>query len=503
MKAVKEKKTKNLTEHAFSGFIWMMMGSAAQVVLKIGVLAVLARLVSPQVFGVMSIAIMVVDFSKMFTHMGVGPALVQRQELEERHLTSGFSLSLAMGVFFALTLVLTAPFIASFFKMHELVDVLRVIAFVFLIDSFTLIAQALMQRNMRFKTAVAFEVVSYALGYGAVGIFLAYQGWGIWAMVSASLAQALLFTVLLVWAQPFPKRLGFDTDAIKDLLFFGGGFTIAKIGNYFATQGDNLVVGKTLGAGPLGIYGRAYQFMVMPAGLFGNALDRALFPAMAKVQDDKARLNKAFLTGVGLIALIAIPISFMIVFLAKEIVMILLGPKWLDVVIPFQILGASLLFRMSYKMSESLARATGAVYRRAWRQFVYAALVLGGSYVGHFWGLEGVALGVAIALVINFFLMAHLSLQLTNGLWVDFLGVHQYGLRVGIIVGAVGYGSVTLCRYLFTSDFLVLMGSAIGTLIPLAVVMYFAPRLVISDEQRELLDTLFLKKIRKKITRNA
>lgn len=503
MEAVKEKKTKNLTEHAFSGFIWMMMGSAAQVTLKIGVLAVLARLVSPQVFGVMSIAIMVVDFSKMFTHMGVGPALVQRLDLEERHLTSGFTLSLAMGVFFALVLVLTAPFLAVFFKMPELVDVLRVIALIFLIDSFTLIAQALMQRNMRFKMAVAFEVLSYALGYGAVGIFLAYQGWGIWALVCASLAQALLFTVLLVWAQPFPKRLGFDTNAIKDLLFFGGGFTIAKIGNYFATQGDNLVVGKTLGAGPLGIYGRAYQFMVMPAGLFGNALDRALFPAMAKVQDDKARLNKAFLTGVGLIALIAIPISFMIVFLAKEIVMILLGPKWLDVVVPFQILGASLLFRMSYKMSESLARATGAVYRRAWRQFIYAALVLGGSYVGHYWGLEGVAFGVAIALVINFFLMAHLSIQLTNGKWIDFLGVHQHGVRVGIIVGSIGYGAVTLCRYFFASDFLVLIGSAVTTAIPMAMVMYFAPRIIISNEQRELLDTLFLKKIKKKIAKNA
>lgn len=503
METSKEHKGKNLTEHAFSGFFWMMLGSAAQVVLKIGVLAVLARLVSPQVFGVMSIAILVVDFSKMFTHMGVGPALVQRQELEHRHLTSGFTLSLAMGVFFGIILVLTAPLLASFFKMPELKNVLPVIAVIFFIDSFTLIAQALMQRNLKFKKAIAFEVISYALGYGAVGIFLAYKGWGIWAMVSASVAQALLFAILLVWAQPFPKRLGFDKAAIKDLLFFGGGFTLAKIGNYFATQGDNLMVGKTLGASALGIYGRAYQFMVMPAGLFGNALDRALFPVMAKVQHDRARLGKAFLTGVGLIALIAIPLSFIIIFLAKEIVLILLGEKWLEVVLPFQILGGSLLFRMSYKMSESLARATGAVYRRAWRQFVYALLVLGGSYIGHFWGLPGVACGVAFALVINFFLMAHLSLQLTDVRWLDMFRVHKYGLLLGIFVAAVSFGCVTLFRYYFTSSLVILIGTGIGTGIPLALLVYFFPKLVLSDDLRELLNTLIVKKVKKKMTKHG
>jgi len=346
-------------------------------------------------------------------------------------------------------------------------------------------------------------VLSYALGYGAVGIFLAYQGWGVWALVCASLSQAILFAILLVWAQPFPKSLGFDLEAIKDLLFFGGGFTLAKIGNYFATQGDNLTVGKTLGASALGIYGRAYQFMVMPAGLFGNALDRALFPAMAKVQNDKNRLGKAYLTGVGLIALIAIPLSFMIVLLAKEIVMILLGDKWLDVVLPFQILGASLLFRMSYKMSESLARATGAVYRRAWRQFVYAALVLTGSYVGHFWGLPGVAIGVALALVVNFFLMAHLSLSLTDVKWVNMLQIHQYGIRLGILVAVLGYGFSLLFRYYFTSDIIVLVGTGVGTALPVLLLTYLFPKLILSDDFRELLQTLILKRVKKKMAKNG
>src|SRR5688572_32962820 len=100
---------KKLTERTLTGFLWMITGSGIQVGLKIGVLAVLARLITPREFGIVSMAIIAVDFSKMFSQMGVGPAIVQRKELENRHLTTGLTLSLMMGLFFAALLVLTSP----------------------------------------------------------------------------------------------------------------------------------------------------------------------------------------------------------------------------------------------------------------------------------------------------------------------------------------------------------------------------------------------------------
>ncbi len=479
------------------------MGSGVQVALKIGVLAILARLVTPKEFGVMGIAVTVIEFSKMFTHMGVGPAIVQRKELEQRHLTTGFTLSICMGAFFAIILTLFSPLLAVFFRMPELTQVLRVISLVFLIDSFTLIAQALMSRNMKFKISATIEVISYAVGYGAVGIILAYMGWGIWALVAANLSQAVLLMILLVFVQPFPKKLGYDLNAFKELIYFGGGMTLAKIGNYLATQGDNLVVGRTLGPTALGIYGRAYQFMVMPASLFGNALDKSLFPAMTKVQDDKPRLAKAYLTGVRVIALVAIPLSILIIFLAPEIVMILLGPAWTDSILPLQILACSLLFRMSYKMSDSLARATGAVYRRAWRQIIYAGCVLTGSYIGQFWGLYGVACGVALALIVNFLMMAHLSLQLTNARWSNILKAHTSGLILGIISAIMGYSVVNLCRAYSIPDFLTLIITAIGSISTLLFILIYFPHFIIDEDLKELYEKLILKKFKKIVSKNV
>lgn len=468
----------------------MISGIGIQVILKIGVLALLARMLSPVEFGLVGLAIVVVEFSKMLTHMGVGPAIVQRKDLEECHLTTGFTLSLLLGLGFAGILVLLAPLLADFFNMEGLAPVLRAISMIFLIDSLTLIGQALMQRNMKFRTIAAVELVSYAIGYGAVGVVLSYLGWGVWALVSAHLSQAVLQAVLVVCVQPFPKRPGFKLKAFKELIYFGGGFTLGRIANYLALQGDNLVIGRMLGAAALGIYGRAYQFMVMPATLFGNSLDRALFPAMAKVQEDKKKLGNAFLTGVGFIALLGIPLSVILFFLAPEIVMVLLGSKWTEVIVPFQILAFGMLFRMSYKISDTLVRATGAVYKRAWRQLIYATMVVLGSYIGQFWGLYGVACGVVFALITNFLMMAHLSIKLTGINWLNMVKAHGHGILIGLTSGITTYFLLTFCRQHLESSLLILIITSLGIGVQLVITTWCFPAIFIGEDQKALLNRL-------------
>src|SRR5687767_1250542 len=141
---------KSLTQKTFSGTLYLMSSGGIQVVLKIGVLAVLARLISPADFGLMGIAIVIVEFSKMFAQMGVGPCIVQRKELNDRLLSSAFTLSLLMGFLFAAVIVITAPLLESFFRMQGLHRVLQAVALAFVINAFTVTAQALLQRNMKF-----------------------------------------------------------------------------------------------------------------------------------------------------------------------------------------------------------------------------------------------------------------------------------------------------------------------------------------------------------------
>ena len=494
---------KSLTQQTFSGTLYLMSSGGVQVVLKIGVLAVLARLILPADFGLMGIALVVIEFSKLFSQMGVGPCIVQRRNLDDKLLSSAFSLSLLVGLLFSGLLVLTAPVIEFFFRMTGLTTVLRYVSIVFLVNAITVTAQALLQRAMKFRVIAGIEVVSYAAGYGIAGIALAYMGYGIWALVAANLAQAVLAAALYLIAQPFPKKLSLHLPSCRELLYFGFGFTLSKICNFLAIQGDNLVVGRTLGAVALGIYGRAYNFMVMPSSLFGNALDRSLFPAMARVQDNRSQLARAYLSGTGLIALIALPVSILMVLLAPEIIMVLLGPAWMAAVDPFRILACSLLFRMSYKMSDSLARATGAVYRRAWRQLVYATLVFIGAYIGHFWGLPGVAAAVAVALITNFLLMGQLAIQLTGISWQSLFKVHANGVVLAATTGIVCWLALSLCREFQLLPVFTLLLTIAAPCLLTAMLFRYQPQLLIRADQLKLMDKLVLKRFKKPLPQAA
>ncbi|HXE58331.1 MAG TPA: lipopolysaccharide biosynthesis protein [Gemmatimonadales bacterium] len=435
-----------LTHDAMRGMFWVAFGRGARALLQVAVLGVLARLLAPDDFGVVSAALVVIGFTAIFAQLGFGPALVQREELEPRHLRTAFTVSLLSGFALGGLLWLLAPAIAAFYRIDEVAPVMRALAWAFPLKGLAVVSESLLQRDLRFRYLANREVVSYALGYGLLGVALAMAGLGVWALVGAHMGQIALNTALLLLARRRGLRLGIDRRALGELAFFGGGFTAAKVGNYFALQGDNLVVGRWLGSAALGIYGRAYQLMAMPATLFGDVLDTVLFPAMARVQADPERLATAYRRGVALVALVMLPASAALVVWAPEVVHVMLGPQWSAVTLPFQVFACGLLFRTSYKMSDAIARATGAVYRRAWRQGVYASLVVGGAWVGQHWGVTGVAVGVFGALAVNFTMMAALSLSLARMSWRSFLVAHRPAMTLAVVVGGLAWGLARLLR---------------------------------------------------------
>lgn len=422
-----------------SGMLWMGGAALLRAVIQIVVLSILARLLTPSEFGVVGAALLVVAFSQLFSRLGVGQIVVQTKHLELRHTQTGFYLATAANLVMAGIVWLLAPWAAEFFGAEDVQPVLRALALLFPIRGVAIVAEAQVRRDLRFRLLATTETTSLALGYAPVGIVAALNGFGVWALVAAQLAQATLQSAMLLLAhspslRPFPDR-----RTVQEFTGLGGGFTAGSVANYAATQGDNVLVGHLLGPADLGLYGRAYQMMAMPANLFGDVLDVVLFPAMARVQDSRRTLGKAYRRGVAAVALVTAPASITLAALGEELVHVLLGPQWEGAVLPFQILAAGTLFRTSYKMSESISRATAAVYRRAWRQTVYAALVIGGALIGQRWGIAGVASAVLLALAVNYLLMAHLSLKLASLTWLDFWRAHAAALRLMVLAAGLAF----------------------------------------------------------------
>jgi PST family polysaccharide transporter len=152
---------------------------------------------------------------------------------------------------------------------------------------------------------------------------------------------------------------------------------------------------------------------------------------------------------------------------------------------------------MSYKMSDSLARATGAVYSRAWRQIIYAAVVFAAAYIGQFQGLPGVATGVCCALVINFFLMADLGIRITGITWSDLFESHQHGLILGSFTAVQGFILVSLFRQLNLPHWITLAATILLLALSVALILRFQSQLFIRADQKKLIDKLILKRFKK------
>jgi O-antigen/teichoic acid export membrane protein len=447
-----------LSHRALKGFLITLSGTGMQGIAQILIVGILGRLLTPEDFGVVGAGMAFVGFSTILSQMGVGPALVQREELRDEHIATGFNLSVTMGLAFMAALWFAAPGLERFLRLDGFVPVLRGLSLVFVIRSLSLTSQALLQRELRFDVLAASQLVSYLAGFLGVGVTLAMRGAGVWALVWATLVQAATQTVILLVVRRHPVRPGMNGAAARDLLNFGVGMSLGKVLNYLATQADNFVVARLLGAGALGVYGRAYQLVVAPATLFGGVANKVLFPALAQVQNEPRRLARGYLTGVSLVATLTMPLSALIWMFAPEIIGAWLGPQWVEAVAPLRVLAVGILFRTSYKLSDSLVRATGAVYRRAWRQAVYAGLVIGGAIVGARWGVPGVAAGVLLAVAVNFGFMAELALKEASASRLAFLSLHLPGALLALAALGTARG-VTL-----------VIGPSIGNAYALALV---------------------------------
>jgi PST family polysaccharide transporter len=479
-----------MTRRTLNGLFWTFSGTGMQAVLRVLVMIVLARLLTPVDFGLVGVALVVVEFCEIVSQIGIGPAIVQRSNLESRHIRTGFTISVMLGFLLAFLFVGLAPVISQFFHTERLTPVLRAMAPVFVLRAFAIVAESLLQRGLHFRSLAGIQVASYIIGYGIVGVVLAWSGLGFWALVIALLVQTLVNTVALVIIQRRIIAFSLDAGAVRELLYFGTGSTATKIANFVARQSDNVIVGRWLGAAALGIYGRAYQLLAMPANLFGNAVDSVLFPALSQVQSEPQRLASAYRKSIAITALTVLPASAIMFFLAPEIIEVLLGSGWLAVTEPFQVLALGMFFRTAYKIGFTLARASGAVYQMAWRQGLYAFLVLAGSWIGQSHGITGVACAVLFALTIHYLLSAQLGIGIARISWKDFAKAHVPAVALTAMSLTVTWQVVTLARAHHFPDLIILITTVVTVLACAVILVRLMPTLFMGEEGAWLAQTL-------------
>jgi O-antigen/teichoic acid export membrane protein len=472
------------------GLAWTVGSAGAQGALQIGTLAVLGRLLTPQDFGIVAAALVIASFSTIFAQLGVNQAVIQRRDLEDGVSATAFIVSMTLALLLTATLVAAAPLVEAQLQLPGLSPVLKALAATFVLRALGATGEALLLRDRRFRAVAIIELSSYALGYAIVGVALAAAGAGLWALVAAQLVQGATRSGLTLALRRHGLRPDLSRAGLTGLLRFGGGHSLGRIANFVALQADNLVVARGLGAAALGIYSRAYQMMGLPAALLGSAIDRVLFPTMARQQGDIAALRASYLRGLSLIALLTLPTGFVLSAAAGEIVRLLLGSGWEGVVAPFQIFALTMAFRVSDRLSAVVTRALGVVYRRALVQSLYAVAVIGAAIAGLPYGVYGVALGVACALAMNHVVSTLLALHVLGGRARDAAAAQASALPLALLAGSSAFAAAALLRALAAPDAVTLAGILLVTLAASLGGVMASPRALLGRHGDWLLMTL-------------
>ena len=320
-----------LKRKTISGLGWSSIAQAWKQITQFIVTAILARLLSPDDFGLVAMATVFTNLATIFADSGISGSLVQKQDCTERHYSSAFWLNIIVGLLLTIILILSAPLIAAFYKKPELKHILTVISFNFVLSSFTLIQSAILSKKLEFKK-LAIRDISALFGSGLIGVGMAYSGFGVWSIVCQILSFTLFNAILLWGLSPWRPKFEFAKSDIKDIFHFSSHLTGSNIVNYFARNIDKLLIGKFLGAQALGYYSLAYKIMLYPLENITTVLTKVMFPVLSSIQDRIDKVRKTYLVIIKTISLITFPMMSCLFILTAEIIAVFLGDKWTPII---------------------------------------------------------------------------------------------------------------------------------------------------------------------------
>ena len=357
---------------------------------------VLARLLSPQDYGLMAIVMVVVGFIGFFNEIGLGSAIKQRIDITKEQLNGAFALALLISVPLYLAMYAASPQIAAFYE-QDISAVLRFIALTFVISAVATVPDALIAREMRFKIYGAIEFAA-TLIQCALTLVMAWLGYQVWALAwGFVVAQSFKTACIFYFSNWRPSRLG-HLGAATALMKFGATVTYSRITWYFYNNAQTLIIGKVLNAQQLGAFSMATTLATLPSTHITSMVIQIASPLFSKLQLDLPRLDNAMRRLTSGIALIAFPVMAGMALTATELVPVLLGPGWQDAVFPLQILCVLGLFKsvdpLITQAFISIGKADVTARYTTLCAVVIPVSVYAGAVAG---GLVGVAIGIAVS----------------------------------------------------------------------------------------------------------
>jgi len=353
---------------------------------------ILARILNPEDYGIMAMAMLVTGFVGFFNEMGMSAAVVQRQNITQRELSGVFYFAIILGVLCWLIVSIASVWASSFFDAEKLEEIIPIIGLGLILGSTTAVPSGLMRKELRFKELSIISIVT-ALVNACATLLLAVNGFGIWSLVYGSLASgvvgAFLVCIRCGW---LPGSISGMRDAIP-ILSYGTNITATRVIWYIYSNADKAIIGKLLGDKLLGIYSMAFTLASLPSSHITSIVVNVSSPIFSKLQSDPEGLKISIVNFVSGIAHITFPALFGICVVAPELVSVVIGEKWLEVIMPLQILCILGIWKSIDPVLTQVLISTGHANKVVKYTGLCSVLIPAGIFIGSlYYGLSGAAL---------------------------------------------------------------------------------------------------------------
>lgn len=417
--------------------VWVFVGQIVDQACRLLVLIVLARILSPIEFGIVTAAQVVLSVAEMTVRFGVGPMLIQSRDLARTLVRTALSFLVIFSAVASMVLYASAGQLAIWLNIPELAEIVILGLPVLIITVAAIPSMSLLNRELNFRSLALVEVFGALFVFCPLAITLALEGFSYWSLVLATFARQVFVSVVYYVLRPVAPALRLSGDNLRKVTGFGGKVFLGEVCNQIALRGDKLVVASALGVASLGHYGRAYAISDMANSVFGSALYKFYFSRIAadlRKQNDSASQTDALYFGFRWSAALIFPTSVFLWLARDEIVFFLLGVGWGEAAAVLGVMSLAMFFRLGYKISGAFVLAYGAVAQSAAMQMIYAIAVLVSAFIGSNFGLVGVAGGVSVAIVIQFLGLTWLCNRLLGSSWSGLYGNIRGGLLASALV---------------------------------------------------------------------
>lgn len=402
-----------LKQKTLKGVGWSFIDNIAGSGITFLVGLALARLLTPDEFGIIGMITIFIAISNSIVDSGFSNALIRKLDASDKDYNTVFIFNLAISTLLYSALYLSAPLISQFFNEPQLINVTRVIGLVLICNALGIVQHTLLIKSVDFKTQARVSIIS-SVGSGIIGIGMAFFGFGVWSLVAQQLSRQLFNSLFLWLFNKWRPSLIFSGNSFRELFGFGSKLMLSGLIDTVYKNIYYLIIGKFYSAAQLGFYTRADQFKTIFSSNLTNVVQRVSFPVLSSIQNEPERLREAYRKVIRTTMLVTFACMLGMAAIARSMILILIGEKWLPAVIYLQIMCFSGMLYPLHAINLNMLKVKGRSDLFLKLEIYKKLLAVIPITLGILYGIEYLLLGSVFNSFVSFFLNSLYSGALIN-----------------------------------------------------------------------------------------